>query len=648
MQINPFALHDLVGMVAAGLFAAVFYSLYWALSRDRIHLLLANTLACATVVCLASFLMDNLTPAGEPARATPDAARRMLGYLRLLYVSATVSFPLVLQFVAAYCKLEGPLRRPIRWAYGAALVLPPLIWSRLFFAPRARPICETSSWSCAVPWFPRMGMGFYAYATVWIGANLAVQLLLVRQRWRARDRGEPAAHAIGVASATIVLPIASAIVEMTLAAFGSVGITLFPIGITAGGVTVGAALLRDAVDERKWRLALERTNRALRAEIAERQRVETERARLDAQLDRLNYLDRLRTALSQARSADEIVQVAGRTLLEALPGPASLATRHDGRLWRFGAAGVEGRAEYARPLVYGGRERGRFSLFSPVVLREAQERVLADETAGQIALALEARELEAQLVQSARLVALGQMAAAVAHELKQPLSAISTTATDVYLRLVDGVGLTREELSAMMRDVRGFTERMAEIIDHLRIFSRDTADEPDVLFSVNDVVRSGVKLLNAQLVNHDIALLLELSEDLPPVSGHPRQIEQVFLNLLANARDAVDEKPAGAAAVGAEKRVTVRTTRVLDGIPWVAVEVEDSGVGMHEATVARVFEPFFTTKPADRGTGLGLAIAYALVRNHEGRLSCESEAGEGTVFRVALPAVEGATDGPAG
>jgi C4-dicarboxylate-specific signal transduction histidine kinase len=457
---------------------------------------------------------------------------------------------------------------------------------------------------------------------------------------RAKARGEPRARAIGVASATIFLPIAAAVVEMTLGAIGFLGISIFPIGITAGGITVSAVLLRDAMDERKWRLALERTNQALRAEIAERQKIETERARLDAQLDRLNYLYHLRAALGGARTADEIAQAAARTLVEALPGRMGLVIQHDGRLWRFGATEEDGRAKYSRPLVYGERERGRFSLLSPVLLHEAQERVLADETAGQIAHALEARQLEAQLVQSARLVSLGQMAAAVAHELKQPLSAISTTAGDVYLRLINGVALTSEELKEMMRDVRGFTDRMGEIVDHLRVFSRDTADEPDVLFSVNDVVRSSVKLLGAQLANHGIALLLEMAEALPLASGHPQQIEQVLLNLLANARDAVDEKLAGAEAGKVAKRVTVRTTSVLDGIPWVAVEVEDNGTGMHEATVARVFEPFFTTKPADRGTGLGLAIAYALVRNHEGRLSCESAAGEGTVFRVALPAVE--------
>jgi signal transduction histidine kinase len=640
MQINSFALHDLIGMVVAGLFAAVFYSLYWALSRNRAHLLLANALACATVVCLLSFLTDNLSPAEELARATPEAPLRMLRYVRLLYLSATVSFPLVLQFAACYCDLESALRRPLRWAYGALLVLPPLIWSRFFFEPRAEPICETSSWSCAVPWFPEMKAGFYVYAAAWIGGNLWVQLLLLRHRHRAKAHGEPVRRAIGVASAAMLLPMAAAIVEMTLAAIGYLGIALFPIGITAGGVTVGGVLLRDAMDERRWRLALDRTNQALRAEIAERQKAEAERARLDAQLDRLNYLYRLRTALGSARSAGEIMQAAGRTLVEALPSPAGLVIQHDGRHWRFGATEGDGRAEYSRPLVYGDRERGRFCFFSPVLLHEAQERVLADETAGQIAHALEARELEAQLVQSARLVSLGQMAASVAHELKQPLSAISTTAGDVYLRLIGGVGLTGEELKEMMRDVRGFTDRMAEIIDHLRVFSRDTAKEPDVVFSVNDVVCSSVKLLGAQFANHGIALLLDLAEELPLVSGHPQQIEQVLLNLLSNARDALDEKAAGVEAGEVEKRVTVRTTSVLDGIPWVAVEVEDNGIGMHEATVARVFEPFFTTKPADRGTGLGLAIAYALVRNHEGRLSCESEVGEGTLFRVALPAAE--------
>jgi hypothetical protein len=135
----------------------------------------------------------------------------MLWYVRLLYLAATVSFPLVLRFVAGYCDLEGALRRPLRWAHGAVLVLPPLIWCPFFFEPRAEPTCETSSWSCAVPWFPETRAGFYAYAAAWIGANLWVQLLLMRHRRRAKAHGEPARRAIGVASAAMFLPMAAGI-----------------------------------------------------------------------------------------------------------------------------------------------------------------------------------------------------------------------------------------------------------------------------------------------------------------------------------------------------------------------------------------------------------------------------------------------------
>ena len=116
--------------------------------------------------------------------------------------------------------------------------------------------------------------------------------------------------------------------------------------------------------------------------------------------------------------------------------------QHDGREWRFGATEQNGQVHYERSLAWGGKERGRMDLFCAVELSESQERALLDETVGQIARALEAYELELQLLQSARLVSLGQMAAGVAHELNQPLTVISTTAGDVYQSYLEGLMLS--------------------------------------------------------------------------------------------------------------------------------------------------------------------------------------------------------------
>ena len=113
--------------------------------------------------------------------------------------------------------------------------------------------------------------------------------------------------------------------------------------------------------------------------------------------------------------------------------------------------------------------------------------------------------------------------------------------------------------------------------------------------------------------------------------GHPHPLEQVVLNLLSNARDAVDER-AEMEGTGYDKRIRTRAENQA-----VVIEVEDNGVGMDDATRQRLFEPFFMTKDADRGTGLGLSIIYAIVRNHDGEIAVESEEGVGTTFRVMLP-----------
>ena len=136
--------------------------------------------------------------------------------------------------------------------------------------------------------------------------------------------------------------------------------------------------------------------------------------------------------------------------------------------------------EWAEKLYTGDLYCGKraVELYCGIELTEGQERALLDETAGQLARTLEARELEMQLLQSARLVSLGQMAAGVAHELNQPLTVVETTAGDICLRLMEGIPLETDELREMMEEVRGVVDRMAGTVDHLRVFSRDVSEEP--------------------------------------------------------------------------------------------------------------------------------------------------------------------------
>ena len=142
--------------------------------------------------------------------------------------------------------------------------------------------------------------------------------------------------------------------------------------------------------------------------------------------------------------------------------------------------------------------------------------------------------------------------------------------------------------------------------------------------------------MRTQFENHGIDLVLDLSDALPEVWGHPHPLEQVILILLSNARDTVDDR-AEIEGAGYTRRIQIRSRAENDAV---VIEVEDNGVGMDEATRQRLFEPFFTTKDADQGTGLGLSIIYAIVRNHDGEIAVESEEGVGTTFRVMLPVVD--------
>jgi len=261
--------------------------------------------------------------------------------------------------------------------------------------------------------------------------------------------------------------------------------------------------------------------------------LEEERSRLDLQLQELRYLYRLRTALSGARSAEEAVRLTGELLLEVLAGTlGGVRIEHDERKWERGICGEEEQTQYERPLAWGGKERGGLFMCCRVQLSDAQERLLMDETAGQLAGVLEAKELEMQLLQSSRLVSLGEMAAGVAHELNQPLGALAATAEDYYLRLSEGMEVSGEQWQKILKRLLGLTNRMADTVESLRLFSRDSSQEPGMRLALNPVIHSSLGLIGTQLRNRDIALRLELDPDLPPLVGNPHQLEQVFLNLV--------------------------------------------------------------------------------------------------------------------
>lgn len=247
------------------------------------------------------------------------------------------------------------------------------------------------------------------------------------------------------------------------------------------------------------------------------------------------------------------------------------------------------------------------------------------------------KQAERSLLQSSRLVALGQMAAGMAHELNQPLTVISTLAEGMRIRLEQGMEMTPERLQRWSGEVVESVERMTSIIEHLRVFSRDRSDEPQDLVALSDVVRGSLAMTQTQLTSRGIDVTVDVDDDAPPVRGDKYRLEQVLINLIANGRDAVEAKRERAPGGGREDwqmRLVIRT--LLDSDKAV-LEVVDNGVGMDEEIRRQALEPFYTTKGPDRGTGLGLSISHAIVTDHGGQIECESQEGVGSVFRVSLP-----------
>ena len=368
----------------------------------------------------------------------------------------------------------------------------------------------------------------------------------------------------------------------------------------------------------------------LTCEIVENERIKAIQEQLDSRFHHLQYLYQLRTMLSETRTPRLAIQQTGlllkQTLFDTVDGKIQIT--YAGNQWASGNGHSVYNEHYAFQLQWNNREHGLVELFSDTPLSEIQQGVLLAETVGHLSQKLEALELEMQLLQSSRLVSMGEMAAGVAHELNQPLSALATTVGDVYLRLLDDIQLTPEELKEMMKDASEFVARMEEIITHLRVFARDETDTPHVRVDVNAAVHGSLKMIGTQLKNRGIALQLDLADVLPKIEGHPHQLEQVVMNLLSNARDALED------VEGRAKHIVVKTFERDD---FVIFEMMDNGKGIAPEHVAHVFEPFFTTKHSSNGMGLGLSISHAIVKNHRGKIECQSEKGSGTTFRVTLP-----------
>ncbi|WP_022668926.1 PAS domain-containing sensor histidine kinase [Desulfospira joergensenii] len=253
----------------------------------------------------------------------------------------------------------------------------------------------------------------------------------------------------------------------------------------------------------------------------------------------------------------------------------------------------------------------------------------------------ESIEKETQLIQAGKLATLGTMAAGMAHEINQPLNVIQICA-DLMLKMIKkGISIPEDELKGMAEDIIDNVARAAGVIKHVRDFSRQSERDLKKL-DLNDPISDVFKVLGHQLTVHSIKVNLDLDSDLPPIRAEHNRLEQVFINLVTNAIDAMDEKEAKAKAgqggdEPVEKKLTI-TTR-SSGKEVIAV-VSDTGVGMSEEVRQKIFEPFFTTKETGKGTGLGTSISFGIIKDYSGTIEIESEEGVGSNFTIKFPAIE--------
>ena len=242
---------------------------------------------------------------------------------------------------------------------------------------------------------------------------------------------------------------------------------------------------------------------------------------------------------------------------------------------------------------------------------------------------------EQHLIQAGKMATLGEMATSVAHELNQPLSVIKTASSYLHRKTSKHEPIPEEILKALAEEIDGHVDRASKIINHMREFGRKS-DVMREKVQVNTVLRRAVDFFHQQLKLREIHVVEDFSEDLPEIMADSNRLEQVFVNLLINARDAIEKKGEQEGGKDQAKRITLKTALKDE---MVAIEIADTGAGIPEAVRDKIFEPFFTTKKVGKGTGLGLSISYGIVHDYDGSIHVETTEGEGTAFIIKFPRI---------
>jgi PAS domain S-box-containing protein len=338
--------------------------------------------------------------------------------------------------------------------------------------------------------------------------------------------------------------------------------------------------------------------------------------------DRISYVNQQGLTILGVEDTDALI---GKSIFELLlPDSREIAEEHIERY----ARGYNGRADFVILCRRGDGVTVELEVSAIAFTHEGDPAMLivAEDVT-------EKRKIERQLVQTSKLATLGEMAASVAHEMNQPLNVIRMAADTCALQYdMDGVSpaFQREKLNL----ISGQTERMAEIIRHLRVYSRPDEDDFELFEPMQAIERA------VNMVEHDCHLAgINVDVVISPipcqVSGRLVQLEQVLVNMLTNSRDAIVESHEDLGNIDGLIRVTATVDEENE---LLRIAVNDNGGGIPQHAIDLIFHPFFTTKDVGKGTGLGLSVSYGIVEGMGGEIEARNE-GDGACFEIILPAV---------
>lgn len=238
------------------------------------------------------------------------------------------------------------------------------------------------------------------------------------------------------------------------------------------------------------------------------------------------------------------------------------------------------------------------------------------------------KEMEKQLIHTERMAGLGEMATGIAHEINQPLNTISISLENMLHKIPENNRGENKYLSDKIGKIFESIYRIGKIIDHIRAFSRDNDDYIPTAFDINESIRNALSLITVQYKHKAIDLVTDLGENLPSVTGNTFKFEQVILNLVINAKDALEDQQTD------EKEIKISTFRDRQNI---FIEVSDNGAGIKKEDIGNIMLPFYSTKEEGKGTGMGLAISFGIIKEMKGNIDIQSEVLKGTTIQITLP-----------